>query len=253
MMNGIDRSARDHAAEIVAVLDDGDNEGAADLAGQALTAFPDAAVFQRLRGVALFALGANAEAKAHLDAALAIDPLDNEAILALARLADAEGDPYTAAEHLLTAWEHDPANSGPPRRTDRAAGGALRPGRVSPVHPPRPRRPVCAQPLPGACRAGVRRHSRRSSEPHRPPPRRRTRAVAIRQSRRDGASNAPRCSASSRSVVRARWALADATARRGNGDARARARQTGRPQRPGRRDRPRADRQQPGRGNCRPG
>jgi Flp pilus assembly protein TadD len=110
-MDGIARSSRDHAAEIAAVLDDSDNEGAADLAGQALTVFPDAAVFQRLRGVALFALGANAEAKAHLDAALAVDPLDNEAIIALARLADAEGDPYTAAEHLLTAWEHDPANA----------------------------------------------------------------------------------------------------------------------------------------------
>jgi hypothetical protein len=61
-MESIDRSARDHAAEIAAILDDGDNEGAADLASQALTVFPDAAVFQRLRGVALFALGANAEA-----------------------------------------------------------------------------------------------------------------------------------------------------------------------------------------------
>lgn len=110
MMFGTGRSARDHAAEIVAALEDGDNEGAADLAAQGLALFPEAAVFHRLHGIALFALGANDEAKGHLTAALAVDPLDNAALLALARLADAEGDPYTAAEHFLTAWEHDPAN-----------------------------------------------------------------------------------------------------------------------------------------------
>nr|MDQ6905735.1 hypothetical protein [Chloroflexota bacterium] len=109
-MGGADRSAREHVAVILSALEDGDNEGAADRAGQGLAAFPDAAVFHRLRGVALFALGMNAEAQAHLAAALAVDPLDNDAILALARLADAEDDPYTAAEHLLTAWEHDPAD-----------------------------------------------------------------------------------------------------------------------------------------------
>ncbi len=109
-MAGTDRSARAHVAAIAAALADGDNEGAADCAGQGLAAFPDAAVFHRLRGVALFALGANDEANAHLAAALVVDPLDNEAIIALARLADAEDDPYTAAEQFLTAWEHDPAN-----------------------------------------------------------------------------------------------------------------------------------------------
>ncbi len=106
-----DRSARTHVAAIASALEDGDNEGAADCAGQGLAAFPDAAAFHRLRGIALFALGANDEAHAHLAAALVVDPLDNEAIIALARLADAEDDPYTAAEHFLTAWEHDPANT----------------------------------------------------------------------------------------------------------------------------------------------
>jgi len=105
-----DRSARTHVAAIAAALEDGDNEGAADCAGQGLAAFPDAAVFHRLRGIALFALGANDEANAYLTAALVVDPLDNEAIIALARSADAEDDPYTAAEQFLTAWEHDPAN-----------------------------------------------------------------------------------------------------------------------------------------------
>ncbi|MCA1669800.1 MAG: hypothetical protein LC793_20885, partial [Thermomicrobia bacterium] len=109
-MNGSERSARAQVADIVAALEDGDNEGAADRAGQGIAVFPDAAVFHRLRGMALFALGANGEAKAHFAASLAVDPLDNDAIIALARLADAEGDPYTAAEHLLTAWEHDPAS-----------------------------------------------------------------------------------------------------------------------------------------------
>ncbi len=105
-----DRSARTHVAAIASALEDGDNEGAADCAGQGLAAFPDAAVFHRLRGIALFALGANDEANAYLTAALVVDPLDNEAIIALARSADAEDDPYTAAEQFLTAWEHDPAN-----------------------------------------------------------------------------------------------------------------------------------------------
>ena len=105
-----DRSARTHVAAIASALEDGDNEGAADCAGQGLAAFPDAAVFHRLRGIALFALGANDEANAYLTAALVVDPLDNAAIIALARSADAEDDPYTAAEQFLTAWEHDPAN-----------------------------------------------------------------------------------------------------------------------------------------------
>ena len=109
-MAGTDHSARAHVAAIAAALEDGDNEGAADCAGQGLAAFPNAAVFHRLRGIALFALGANDEAHAHLAAALVVDPLDNDAIIALARLADAEDDPYTATEHFLTAWEHDPAN-----------------------------------------------------------------------------------------------------------------------------------------------
>lgn len=109
-MAGTDRSARAHVVAIASALEDGDNEGAADCAGQGLAVFPDAAVFHRLRGIALFALGANDEAHAHLTAALVVDPLDNDAIIALARLADAEDDPYTAAEHFLTAWEHDPAN-----------------------------------------------------------------------------------------------------------------------------------------------
>jgi len=105
-----DRSARTHVAAIASALEDSDNEGAADCAGQGLAAFPDAAVFHRLRGIALFALGANDEANAYLTAALVVDPLDNAAIIALARSADAEDDPYTAAEQFLTAWEHDPAN-----------------------------------------------------------------------------------------------------------------------------------------------
>ncbi|MHB8645951.1 MAG: hypothetical protein ACYDAR_09220 [Thermomicrobiales bacterium] len=109
-MNGTDHSARAHVAAIQSALEDGDNEGAADLATQGLAAFPDAAVFHCLRGIALFALGANAAAKTALAAALAVDPLDNAPLIALAGLADAEGDPYTAAEHFLTAWEHDPAN-----------------------------------------------------------------------------------------------------------------------------------------------
>src|SRR5947209_1141452 len=110
-MDVADGSVREHVAAIEAALTGGDNEGAADLAGQGLAAFPDAAVFHRLRGIGLFGLGANEEAKGHLTAALTVDPLDNAAILALARLADAERDPYTAAEYLLTAWEHDPANT----------------------------------------------------------------------------------------------------------------------------------------------
>ncbi len=109
-MAGTDRSARMHVAAIFSAMEDGDNEGAADRAGQGLAVFRDAAVFHRLRGIALFALGANDEANAHLAAALVVDPLDNDAIITLARLADAADDPYTAAEQFLTAWEHDPAN-----------------------------------------------------------------------------------------------------------------------------------------------
>ena len=55
-MGGADRSAREHVAAILSALEDSDNEDAANRAGQGLAAFPGAAVFHRLRGVALFAL-----------------------------------------------------------------------------------------------------------------------------------------------------------------------------------------------------
>jgi tetratricopeptide (TPR) repeat protein len=216
-MESIDRSARDHAAEIAAILDDGDNEGAADLASQALTVFPDAAVFQRLRGVALFALGANAEAKAHLDAALAVDPLDNEAIIAHARLADAEGDPYTAAEHLLTAWEHDPANASlRAELTERLAAlygpegylqftrPALAALYVRNFYPERAAREYAAILADHPNRTDLRL------------------AAALAQWRLGNlAETVEQCTAllaEQPQVVRARWALADATARRGGGE-----------------------------------
>jgi tetratricopeptide (TPR) repeat protein len=109
-MDGAAGSARALVAEIAAALEDGDNEAAADLAADGLTAFPDATVLHRLRGIALFALGVTDEAKVELTAALAVDPLDNAALISLANVSDLLGDPYTAAEYLLTAWEHDPAN-----------------------------------------------------------------------------------------------------------------------------------------------
>ncbi|MGI8854606.1 MAG: tetratricopeptide repeat protein [Thermomicrobiales bacterium] len=227
-MNATDRLARDHAAEIAAVLDDGDNESAAELADQALTVFPDAAVFQRLRGVALFALGANAEAKTHLDAALAVDPLDNEAILVLARLADAEGDPYTAAEHLLTAWEHDPANSAlRAELTERLAAlygpegylqftrPALAALYVRNLYPERAAREYAAILADHPNRTDLRL------------------AAALAQWRLGNlAETVEQCAAllgERPGIVRARWALADATARRGNGDlAREHAKQAAR-------------------------
>jgi tetratricopeptide (TPR) repeat protein len=216
-MDGTARSARDHAAEVAAVLEDGDNEGAADLAGQALIVFPDAAVFQRLHGVALFALGANAEAKAHLDAALAVDPLDNEAIIALARLADAEGDPYTAAEHLLTAWEHDPANSGlRAELTERLAALYGPEGYLQFT------RPALAALYVRNCypeRAAREYAAILADHPNRTDLRL---AAALAQWRLGNlAETVTECTAllaEQPKVVRARWALADATARRGSGD-----------------------------------
>jgi tetratricopeptide (TPR) repeat protein len=109
-MDSVASSARALVAEIAAVLDGGDNEAAAELAAHGLSAWPDAVVFHRLRGIALFSLGSTDEATQHLTSALTIDPLDNAALIALAGIADMLGDPYTAAENLLTAWEHDPAN-----------------------------------------------------------------------------------------------------------------------------------------------
>jgi tetratricopeptide (TPR) repeat protein len=216
-MDGIARSSRDHAAEIAAVLDDSDNEGAADLAGQALTVFPDAAVFQRLRGVALFALGANAEAKAHLDTALAVDPLDNEAIIALARLADAEGDPYTAAEHLLTAWEHDPANA-----TLRAELTERLAALYGPEGYLQFTRPALAALYVRNCypeRAAREYAAILADHPNRTDLRL---AAALAEWRLGNlAETVEQCTAllaEQPQVVRARWALADATARRGGGD-----------------------------------
>jgi len=217
-MGGTDRSARAQVAAILTALEDGDNEDAADRAGQGLAAFPDAAVFHRLRGVALFALGANAEAKAHLAAALAVDPLDNAAIRALARLADAEDDPCTAAEHLLTAWEHDPAN--PDLRADLTA-------RLASLYGPEGylqfTRPALA-----ALYARNRYPERAAREygallaEH--PSRLDLRVAATLAQWRLGdlAEAVEECSAilaERPTVVPARWALADALARLGNGDA----------------------------------
>jgi tetratricopeptide (TPR) repeat protein len=227
-MERTDRSAREHVAAIAAALDDGDNEGAADRAGQGLAAFPDAAVFHRLRGVALVALGANDEAKTHLAAAFAVDPLDNAAIIALARLADAEEDPYTAAEHLLTAWEHDPAN--PDLRaelTERLASlygpegylqftrPALAALYVRNVYPERAAREY---------RAVLAEHPNRTDLRV---------AAALAQWRLGNLTETvAQCDAllaEQPKVVSARWALADATARLGNGDlAREHAKQAAR-------------------------
>ncbi len=217
-MGGTDRSTRAHVVVILSALEDGDNEDAADRAGQGLVAFPDAAVFHRLRGIALFALGANGEAKAHLAAALAVDPLDNDAIRALARLADAEDDPYTAAEHLLTAWEHDPAN--PDLRADLTA-------RLASLYGPEGylqfTRPALA-----ALYARNRYPERAAREygailaeyPHRTDLRV---AAALAQWRLGNlAATVEECTAvlaEQPAVVSARWALADALARLGNGDA----------------------------------
>ncbi len=104
------RGARDLVADITTATAEGDYDVAARAAAWGIESFPDAAVFHRLRGTALVALGVNEEAKANLNHALSVDPLDHEALVTLSRLEEAEGDLYTAAEHLLTAWEHDPAN-----------------------------------------------------------------------------------------------------------------------------------------------
>lgn len=217
MTDGTDRSARDHAAEITALLDDGDNEGAAELAGQALTVFPDAAVFQRLRGVAMFALGANEEARAHLNAALAVDPLDNAAVIALARLADAEGDPYTAAEHFLTAWEHDPAS--PDLRAELT-------GRLAALYGPEGylqfTRPALAALYVRNLypeRAAREYAAILADHPNRTDLRL---AAALAQWRLGNlAETVEECNAllaEQPGIVRARWALADATARLGGGE-----------------------------------
>lgn len=104
------RGARDLVADITSAIAEGDYDAAARAASWGIESFPDAAVFHRLRGTALVALGVNEEAKANLNHALSVDPLDHEALVTLSQLEEVEGDLYTAAEHLLTAWEHDPAN-----------------------------------------------------------------------------------------------------------------------------------------------
>lgn len=217
-MFGPGHSARDHAAEILAALGDGDNEGAADLTAQGLAPFPESAVFHRLRGIALLALGANDEAKGHLTIALAVDPLDNEALLALARLADAEGDPYTAAEHFLTAWEHDPANPGlRAELTERLAAlygaegylqftrPALAALYVRNVYPERAAREYAAILTDHPNRTDLRL------------------AAALAQWRLGNLmETVTECGAllgEQPNVVRARWALADAMARLGRGEA----------------------------------
>ncbi len=217
-MDGTDRSARAHVATILAALEDGDNEGAADRAGQGLAAFPDAAVFHRLRGAALFALGANAEAMAHLAAALAVDPLDNVAILALARLADAEDDPYTAAEHMLTAWEHDPAN--PDLRAELTARLASLYGPEGYLQFTRPA--LAALYARNLYPERAAREYRAILDEH--PSRTDLRVAAALAEWRLGnlTETVENCTAvltEQRAVVPARWALADALARLGNGDA----------------------------------
>jgi len=212
-----DRSARTHVAAIASALEDGDNEGAADCAGQGLAAFPDAAVFHRLRGIALFALGANDEANAYLTAALVVDPLDNEAIIALARSADAEDDPYTAAEQFLTAWEHDPAN--PDLRAELTE-------RLASLYGPEG---YLQFTRPALAALYVRnRYPERAAREYRAilaenPSRTDLRvAAALAQWRLGNLTEAvEECTAlltEQPQVVSARWALADALARLGNGD-----------------------------------
>ncbi len=227
-MAGTDRSARAHVAAISAALEDGDNEGAADCAGQGLAAFPDAAVFHRLRGIALFALGANDEAHAHLAAALVVDPLDNDAIIALARLADAEDDPYTAAEHFLTAWEHDPAN--PDLRAELTERLASLYGPEGYLQFTRPALAALYVRNRYPARAAREYRAILAENPNRTDLRV---AAALAQWR---LGNLPEtveeCTAlltEQPHVVSARWALADALARRGNGDlAREHAKQAAR-------------------------
>jgi tetratricopeptide (TPR) repeat protein len=216
-MDDANRSAREHVAEILSALGDGDNEGAADLAAQGLAVFPDAASFHRLRGIALFALGANEEAKAHLAATLAVDPLDNVAIIALARLADAEADPYTAAEHLLTAWEHDPAN--PALRAELTKRLAALYGPEGYLQFTRPAlaalyvRNIYPERAAREYRAILAAHPNRTDLRV---------AAALAQWRLGNlAETVEECAAmlaEQSNVVPARWALADATARLSNGD-----------------------------------
>ncbi len=216
-MDGTGRSAREHVAAIQSALEDGDNEGAADLAGQGLAVFPDAAVFHCLRGIALFALGANGEAKTHLAAALAVDPLDNAPLLALAGLADAEGDPYTAAEYFLTAWEHDPSN-----RDLRAELTARLASLYGPEGYLQFTRPALAALYVRNCypeRAAREYRAILTEHPNRTDLRL---AAALAQWRLGNlAETIEECTAlltEQPNVVSARWALADALARRGNGD-----------------------------------
>ncbi len=216
-MRTVELSSRGLVGEIAEALDGGDNECAADLAGQGLAVFSDAAVFHRLRGVALFALGANEEAKGNLAAALTVDPLDNEAIVTLARIADVEGDPYTAAEHLLTAWEHDPANPGlRAELTERLASLYGPEGYLQYT------RPALAALY--ARNAYPRRAAREyeailAEHPNRTDVRL---AAALAQWRLGGLDETvEQCAAllaEQPTVVRARWVFADALARQGRGD-----------------------------------
>lgn len=216
-MNGTGRSARAHVAAIQSALEDGDNEDAADLAGQGVAAFPDAAVFHCLRGIALFALGANGEAKRHLATALAVDPLDNAPIIALAALADVEGDPYTAAEHLLTAWEHDPASRD--LRAELSARLASLYGPEGYLQFTRPAlaalyvRNLYPERAAREYRAILAEHPNRMDL--------RVAAALARWRLGNLAEAAEECTAllaTQPKVVPARWALADALARLGNGD-----------------------------------
>ena len=217
MIGAAERSAREHVAAITAALDGGDNEGAADLAGQGLAAFPDAAVFHRLRGVGLFGLGVSAEALAHLTAALDVDPLDNTAILALARLADAQGDPYTAAEHFVTAWEHDPAN--PALRAELTERLAALYGPEGYLQFTRPA--LAALYVRNAFPERAAREYRDILAEH--PSRIDLRLAAALAQWRLGnlTETVEACTAlldTQPQIVRARWALADAMARRGRGE-----------------------------------
>lgn len=211
-------SSRGLEGEIAEALNGGDNEGAADLAGQGLAVFPHAAVFHRLRGVALFALGANEEAKGNLAAALAVDPLDNETIVTLARIADVEGDPYTAAEHLLTAWEHDPAN--PNLRAELTERLASLYGPEGYLQYTRPALAALYARNAYPRRAAREYEAILAEHPNRTDVRL---AAALAQWRLGSLDETvAQCAAvlaEQPTVVRARWALADALARQGRGDA----------------------------------
>lgn len=211
-------SSRGLEGEIAEALNGGDNEGAADLAGQGLAVFPHAAVFHRLRGVALFALGANEEAKGNLAAALAVDPLDNETIVTLARIADVEGDPYTAAEHLLTAWEHDPAN--PILRAELTERLASLYGPEGYLQYTRPALAALYARNAYPRRAAREYEAILAEHPNRTDVRL---AAALAQWRLGSLDETvAQCAAvlaEQPTVVRARWALADALARQGRGDA----------------------------------